>query len=110
MISKRLIHKYVENTLDEMEDAVLASTDQDLSTQQTDGPIDMTGIKSAAAQACTSIGELIKQCSAVGMDTEELEDIVDEINDMYGLPGDTVSVGNSDEGPESEDITDDVQG
>lgn len=56
------------------------------------GPVDMTGVKGAAAQAVAALDELVKQCSAVGMPGTDYSDMAAEIQAAFDLPGNTANV------------------
>lgn len=94
--SRKALREKVSGLLDMMEDEGSMVDDQpeNIGTEPIVGPDDMTGVKAAAAQVCTCLGELIKQAGAVGMDTSDFSDMIDQINGDFQLPGGTAEVGN----------------
>lgn len=91
--SRKALREKVSALVTEMEDeGSMIDDTPGANPYEVVGPDDATGLKGVAAQACTSLHELIKQASAVGVDTSDYNDMIDQIHADFQLPGGTADV------------------
>lgn len=83
---RKAVRESVVNMLNELEVGMIpdeAPTPTDVEVSGVGDPD--TGLKVCAAQAISSLGELIKQCGLAGVSSGSYEDMVSSIQDAFGL-------------------------
>lgn len=83
-LSRTQIRNKVISVLNEAEAGVVVSDAPPSGIPDT-GPVDLTGLKNAAAQAIGALQALSKQAVDAGFDVTDISDMIDQINSDFGL-------------------------